>query len=215
MDLEQLFAHFRRSRVYLKNVTKDTLRHYDVSWKAVERNWEISDTKKISKQALNELLVSWRQSGIKPVSINTYLTFLNAFLRWMHEEGYISQLFTVKKLKAELKPVRIFNDDDVRRIVNYKPHGYGEWRLCVMACLLFDTGIRSSECTHIRVDEINLDQLQLLVHGKGQKDRYVPISMEMRKIIFQYKKKFKVEGGFLLSTRTATAVYDVSRKLDN
>src|SRR5690349_2086654 len=103
MNLEQLYQQFRKSRLYLKNVTSETLRFYDVSWRAVDRFWKIEDTDELSKEVLDNLVISWRKSGLKPVSTNTYISFLNAFLRWLFEEGYTEKHFRLKKLKAELK----------------------------------------------------------------------------------------------------------------
>jgi uncharacterized membrane protein len=60
MNLEQLFQNFRKSRKYLQNVTNDTLRFYDVSSRAVDRHWKISDTSEINKEVLDEMLVSMR-----------------------------------------------------------------------------------------------------------------------------------------------------------
>jgi integrase/recombinase XerD len=143
---------------------------------------------------------------VNPVSVNTYISFLNAFLCWMQEEGYVGQFFTLKKLKTDLQPVKIFKDDDAKRIIEFKPRDIYEWRLWVMVCMLLDTGIRSTECTTLRISDVNLDQLTIIVSGKGQKDRFVPISMEMRKIIYQYIKKFKITQGYRFPTERGTAV---------
>lgn len=40
--------------------------------------------------------------------------------------------------------------------------------------ILYATGIRVSECCSIRLKDIDLELNTILVHGKGQKDRYVP-----------------------------------------
>lgn len=40
--------------------------------------------------------------------------------------------------------------------------------------ILYATGIRVSECCNLRMGDIDMFMSTLLVHGKGQKDRYVP-----------------------------------------
>jgi integrase/recombinase XerD len=105
-----------------------------------------------------------------------------------------------------LKPVNIFKDDDVKKIINFKPKTMLERRLWVMVCLLLDTGMRSTECTALRVEQVNLDQLTVIVKGKGQKDRFVPISLEMRKILYEWQKKSGVKQGWLFPTRTDTTL---------
>ena len=40
--------------------------------------------------------------------------------------------------------------------------------------ILYGTGIRVSECANLTIEAIDFDSSVLLVHGKGNKDRYVP-----------------------------------------
>lgn len=40
--------------------------------------------------------------------------------------------------------------------------------------VLYATGIRAGECCNIQIKDIDMDLCTILVHGKGQKDRYVP-----------------------------------------
>lgn len=45
----------------------------------------------------------------------------------------------------------------------------------VLIKTLFYTGVRVSELTHIRLDDIDLDRCQIRINrGKGDKDRVVP-----------------------------------------
>lgn len=41
--------------------------------------------------------------------------------------------------------------------------------------LLYGTGIRVSECTSLRISQLDFGSKTLLVHGKGGKDRYLPL----------------------------------------
>ena len=62
----------------------------------------------------------------------------------------------------------------------------------VMLSLMYTTGIRVSELLQIRVKDLSLHEpYTLLVHGKGQKSRYVPI---MRSIVPQIQKYIARKG---------------------
>src|SRR5690554_1389088 len=41
--------------------------------------------------------------------------------------------------------------------------------------MLFSLGLRASELTGIEIKDLDLSRKQLLVHGKGSKDRYLPL----------------------------------------
>jgi integrase/recombinase XerD len=52
--------------------------------------------------------------------------------------------------------------------------------------VLFDTGCRISEALDIHSPDIDLDNLLITLHGKGSKERKVPMSFELRKALFRY-----------------------------
>jgi len=41
--------------------------------------------------------------------------------------------------------------------------------------LLYGTGMRINECLGLRVQDVQFDQRRIVAHGKGDKDRYVPL----------------------------------------
>ncbi len=45
----------------------------------------------------------------------------------------------------------------------------------LIACLLYGTGMRIEECLAMRVQDVQFDQNRIVAHGKGNKDRYVPL----------------------------------------
>ena len=48
-------------------------------------------------------------------------------------------------------------------------------RELLIARLLYGTGMRIHECLGLRVQDVHFDQNRIVVHGKGNKDRYVPL----------------------------------------
>jgi len=56
-------------------------------------------------------------------------------------------------------------------------------------CLLMDTGIRIDEMLKLKMEDVDIDTLILKVKGKGKKERLVPFSSEMRRVLFLFLKK--------------------------
>ena len=73
--------------------------------------------------------------------------------------------------------------------LGHKPNGYYQWRLHLLILILLDTGCRISEALDLRVADCDLDNLLLTIHGKGQKERKVPFSLELRKSLFRYTRE--------------------------
>ena len=55
--------------------------------------------------------------------------------------------------------------------------------------LFLDTGMRLSELSRLQLTDVNLEDGFVLVHGKGAKDRYVPIGRSTIKCLWNYIKK--------------------------
>jgi len=51
---------------------------------------------------------------------------------------------------------------------------------------LLDTGCRISEALHVRVCDVDLDNLLVTLDGKGRKQRIVPFSVELRKAVYRF-----------------------------
>ena len=49
--------------------------------------------------------------------------------------------------------------------------------------------MRLGELSQLQLTDVNLEDGFVMVHGKGGKDRYVPIGREMVKCLWQYIKK--------------------------
>ena len=49
--------------------------------------------------------------------------------------------------------------------------------------------MRLGELSQLQLTDVNLEDGFVMVHGKGGKDRYVPIGREMVKCLWRYMKK--------------------------
>jgi len=63
-------------------------------------------------------------------------------------------------------------EEQARRLLDA---AHTRWHRAMVA-LLLSTGIRRSEATAIRLDDLDLERGQLLVRGKGRKERIVPLN---------------------------------------
>lgn len=209
MTLEELYAKFVTERIYLKNITDATAQIYRSTWKLTEKHITVETPEGLTKEVLNDLIIAFRRSGQSARSVNTYITGLNAFLTWLHEEEHTPTHFKIKKLKLEQTVFKVFNERDIRVILRYQPKDYYDFRLWAMLCLILDTGLRINELVSLKDEDIRLDQLLIIVKGKGRKERFVPISEEGRKIVYRFIRKrnsIKVNGGYLFPTMAGTAV---------
>ncbi len=182
-----LFEQFLSQRRYLKNVTPSTIEWYQTAFKALQKALG-ADAPPLTKSSLQQFVVSIRQRGVKPVSCNTYIKALNAFCLWLHEEGHFAQRLQLPMLKVEQRIIQTLSDPAMQTLLHQKPKRFDQWRLHALVCLLLDAGLRIEEALTLRRTDLDFDSLFVTVFGKGRKERRIPFSFELRKVLFRYEQ---------------------------
>jgi len=143
-----------------------------------------------NKDKLTQFIVGQRQAGMSPVTVNIAIRGFNAFLNWAHTNGHLPAL-KMERLKFEKKVMRVFDDKQLQKLLAFKPKDRYERRVMAIVETLADTGLRIQECLSIELAKVNFDNLLITVTGKGQKQRVVPMSLELRKTLFQFIQKHR------------------------
>jgi site-specific recombinase XerD len=140
--MDQLFKQWVKEQQYVKNVSHRTIEWYGCILKAFG---PLLGQNFASRGTLKSAVVSLRQRGLSPRSINGYLTGLNAFLRWAHTEGHVKELLVVPKLMCEEKVVGTYTPEHVKKLLLHRPTRESHRRSHALISLLMDTGMRISE----------------------------------------------------------------------
>ena len=74
-----LTQQFTQERQYLKAVSQKTLIWYGCSFKAFDGVLD-------SKDQIRQRIVELRNRGVSPITVNSYLRCINAYLKWLHVE---------------------------------------------------------------------------------------------------------------------------------
>ncbi|MCI8460581.1 MAG: tyrosine recombinase [Bacilli bacterium] len=109
-------------------------------------------------------------------SINRKLSALRGFYKYLANEGIIkSNVFSlVSGPKKSKKLPRYFEYNELEELFNIpdKRLPLGQRDLLLLE-LLYATGVRVGELVNIKVGDIDLGQRNILILGKGNKERYV------------------------------------------
>jgi site-specific recombinase XerD len=105
--------------------------------------------------------------GVRPVSINSYLTCVRAYANWLHAEGYLPDKPKVPLLKCEQKVIETFSQEQIQKLVSVKPKGTNQIRVHIASCLMLDTGLRLQETLGLTLTDADFDNLVVKVTGKA------------------------------------------------
>jgi integrase len=112
----------------------------------------------ITKADLQFFVVHLRERGVRPVSCNTWLRALNAFCRWLHEQGEIPALVKLAPQRLEKRIVRTHDEAALRVILAYRPQTFDHWRIYALVSSILDTGCRIEEVLTARVTDFGFRQ---------------------------------------------------------
>ena len=111
-----------------------------------------------------------------PSTAATRFRCLQQFWRWVVEEGEAEVSPMSKMLPPTLPevPVPILTDDDLRALLAACSGAGFENRRDTAICWLFlASGVRLGEMAALTLDEVHIDHSAALVHGKGDRARWV------------------------------------------
>jgi integrase/recombinase XerD len=132
-----------------------------------------------------------RKAGLKASSVNCRLRSINAYLAWTG-----SSLRVPKLMEEEFLP-ETFSAEDITKFAQAKPKKRAARRARLLVLTLADTGLRLSEALNLRWKHVDWDNCLLTVLRKGRKERKVPFSMELRKVLYRANP---VGEGFIFNT---------------
>lgn len=144
---------------------------------------------------LREYVVHLQGTSLAPATVTNKVQSLLAFTRWLHEEGFTETNAgaRVKKPKAPFLQKQPFTPAELKALLQA---AQAAPRDHAIVALLIDTGIRANELCMLRPEDVFLAQSMLRVHGKGGKDRIVPLSVKSAKVLAKWISKDKGEYVF-------------------
>jgi Site-specific recombinase XerD len=189
------FEQFIKERQYLHNAAPRTIECYRYCFKFLPNE-------NPTQTELNEMVYKLREGGRKETGVNFVIRTLNGYLHWVGgREGPCGSGCNHPKLRKLKEPKVImptFTAAQISTLIKLRPRNAYERRLHLLILFLLDTGGRISEVLNVRVADIDLDNMLVLLDGKGRKQRVVPFSPELRRHIFKRISELDLKPDSLL-----------------
>jgi len=125
----------------------------------------------------------------KPKSIARKISSLRSFYSFLNREELVKEnpFLDVELPKKEKKLPQFIYPEEIESLFNSinttKPIGK---RDKLILEFLYGTGVRVAELCSVRIKDIDFYQDLILIHGKGNKDRYAPIHKTLSKSLQDY-----------------------------
>ncbi len=155
----------------------------------------------ITKEVIVQFL-DWLETH-RNVSISTRnqrLACIKSFYKYVQTNELdlfdtCSTILSIKNKKVPNKMISYFTEKETKIMINYL-NDCKDLKKLTMICVLYETGARVSEFINIKLGDLDLgESASIILYGKGNKTRVVPISQELVKVINKYFKEIYINYG--------------------
>ena len=177
----------------LRRLTPRTIKGYYnstllfLTW--LERHQDIKELEAIRAQHIKMYIQYLIKKQLTPSYINAILRCIRAYFRYATEEEYLisNPATKVSWQKQGKVMINTFTDDEVRSLLEaFDFSTFLSARNKLILAIAFDTGARNTEMCDILEEDVR-DNV-ILLHGKGNKERHVPLTPYLKRAILKYRR---------------------------
>ena len=164
----------------------------------------------ISFQIVRSWIASLLEKGVTPRSVNRKISTLKTYFKFLIRENVISESPMLKIIAPKSKkrlPVFI-EENQIENLLNEVEfdEGFIGERDKLIIELFYVTGIRLSELINIKIFDINFSNSLIKVLGKRNKERLIPLSINIVNELQTFVKKYNLNN-YLFTNLGGTKVY--------
>lgn len=128
--------------------------------------------RKITTEDMRSYLSEYQKiNSCSKVTIDNIRRNISSFFSWLEEENYIlkSPMRRIHKIKANQQVKEVISDEEIEKM---RDQCYCKRDLAILD-FLYSTGIRVGELVNLNISDINFEERECIVFGKGGKERKV------------------------------------------
>lgn len=170
-----------------------------VKWCHQENIYVTQDVSRKALEVYQRFLFQQKSKNNEPFSPSyrmQRLTAISMFFRWIAANNLIlfnpAVSIEIPKISKKI-PRNILTHEEVKTVLNnVKTHTSKGFRVRTILETLYSTAMRSHEITQVQIADINFEYGTIHVHGKGKKDRIIPIGNHALKWIYTYIDEYRI-----------------------
>jgi len=167
----------------------------------------------ITRRDVEAFIEREQDRGIKITTIRTRLVSVQAFLRYLLEEGIVSAELFSRRIRLQLpeRLPRAMDPDDLQKLFS----GIEDIRDRAMILVLLRTGLRIGELLNTKMADVHLQERRIEIY-EGEKNRLgrvVYLSDDAVLALRRWLKKRNPGEEYLIYTRTETMSYSTARTI--
>ena len=198
MDILIACDRFCEYSITIRGYSKETARRYRFVVRHFVKIAEIISLSEVTEENVRALFFYGRT--IRKWSVNTYIVYrksLLVFFRWCIDQGYMQDnpVARVEQPKMGKRlPMGLSTESALRLLeatYNYPYlYPYLRYRNHAIFSMFIFAGLRKQELLNLKFADVDIENLTIFVrHGKGDKDRIVPMSSTLAESLNRYLRE--------------------------
>ena len=172
-----------------KRLSTNTYDSYHFDLECFREYFKNKNIKSINeKDIINYLEYLKHDKCLKERTIERHLTTIRNFYKYLVKMEIISYDITknIDNLKIGKYLPNVLSVSEIESLMNIPLNTPFNYRTKAMLELMYGSGLRVSELVNITLNDIDLYNNTILIHGKGSKERIVPIGDYSREYLEMY-----------------------------
>lgn len=183
---------------YEKGFSDYTIKNYEID---LRNFYNFADKKPLDIELIRKYLRKLYEDKYSNRSISRKVSSLKSYFKYLESEGIIKDNFMrlISNPKVEKTLPNYLNYEDLEQLLAFpdRSNKYG-LRDALILEMLYSSGIRVSELSNIKLNDINFKERKILILGKGNKERYVYYGSKCAELIDKYLKLDHGNSPYLL-----------------
>jgi integrase/recombinase XerC len=151
----------------------------------------VADVAALLAAQLRAFVADEHRRGLTPKSLHRRLSACRSFYQWLLRHGRIAAnpAAAIRAPKAARKLPQVLDVDEAVQLVEVPTDAPLGQRDRALLELLYSSGLRVSELCALRWHDLDLDDGQVTVLGKGSKQRVVPVGSHARAALAAWREE--------------------------
>ena len=190
MSTGALLESFLAMMVAERGASQNTIENYQRDLEQFLAIVNVSEMANVTDNDVYQYVQKLSRMNYAPKSIARKISALKEFFKFLFSEKEIKENPTAYLMapKQEKPLPKFLTEVELKRLIDtaQSKEGMHARRLAVMLVLMSACGLRVSELVGLPENCINFDKKEILVRGKGSKERLIPISDEAIEAVLDY-----------------------------
>jgi integrase/recombinase XerC len=217
----KIFVDYLR---FERNLSEKTIEAYQADLEAFKQFYENLNSEISWKTVDSDIIRDWEvnmmNNGNTASSVNRRLSALRSFYRFLLKRKMVTidPAHNLSGPKKEKSLPYYIRESEMNKLLDGDQYFSDDFEGCrdkMIMLMFYSTGVRLSELVGLNLADVDLDQMQVKVTGKRNKQRIIPYGDEMgdairayldRRLSFLVEKSREEEKAFFVDTRSGNRI---------